>query len=361
MYRIIFSLFLSRLDPETAHHLALSVIRLLPVTGLGTVLRLFTRPDPALAVAALGTRFDSPFGVAAGFDKDGVAVRGLGQLGFGHVEVGTVTAEPQSGNARPRLFRLIADQAVVNRMGFPGKGLDVFEKNFRAFKNKYPARIVGANIGINKDAKDALAAYKTGFERLAPVADYITVNVSSPNTAGLRNLQAREELDKLLTGLMALKSKTPLLLKIAPDLDTPQRADIAALALKHRIGGLIISNTTVTRPSRLAAALQNEKGGLSGRLLKDMSTDVIRDFYRLTSGNIPIIGAGGVASAEDAYEKIRAGASLVQVYTALVFQGPALVAGILEGLAGLLARDGLQNISAAVGLDAGQIPVKAVG
>lgn len=278
-------------------------------------------------------------GMAAGFDKDAEVIAPLLNLGFGFVEVGSVTPLPQPGNPRPRIFRDIAHESVVNRMGFPGKGLEVFAKNILSFRKKNFATsgILGVNIGINKGTLSPLEDYRHCMAVLSPLADYITINVSSPNTAGLRDLQQKEELDKLLSGLMAEK-KIPFLLKIAPDLDAGSRADIAALALRHRIDGLVISNTR-----------KHEQGGLSGRLLKDLSTDMIRDFYQLTGGLLPIIGVGGVSSAEDAYEKIRAGASLVQLYTALIYQGPVLITRILEGLARLVKRDGFQHVSEAVG------------
>jgi dihydroorotate dehydrogenase len=281
-------------------------------------------------------------------------------MGFGFVEAGTVTLRPQTGNACPRIFRDIAGESIINRMGFPGGGLEVFLGNVQNFRKK-SSGILGVNIGINKDTPSPAEDYRRCMEALAPFADYIAINVSSPNTAGLRDLQGKEELDRLLTALMAARKKA-VLLKIAPDLTPGQRADIAEAALKHHVDGLIISNTTVTRPSVLPENLRDEKGGLSGRLLGGLSTEVIRDFYRLTGGAVPIIGVGGISSAADAYAKIRAGASLVQVYTALVYQGPQLISGILEGLAELLKRDGFQHVSEAVGaeIEAGKAGAKAV-
>jgi dihydroorotate dehydrogenase len=333
---------LMRMDAEDAHRLALRLLG----TGLGPRC---AAAHPALETTVFGVKFPNPLGLAAGFDKDAEALGPLLAMGFGFVEAGTVTPLPQAGNPRPRVFRDLSSESVINRMGFPGKGLDVFEKNFSDFRQKNPGRIAGANIGINKDTPDALAAYRTGLARVAPLSDYVTVNVSSPNTAGLRDLQAREALDNLLGGLMSPVPPKPLLLKVAPDLTIEQKADIAELALKHRIAGLIVSNTTVSRPDALAAALREEKGGLSGRLLRDLSTAAIRDFRRLTNGALPIVGVGGMSSAEDVYEKIRAGASLVQIYTGLVFQGPALVRRILEGLPLLLVRDGFKTVTEAVG------------
>jgi len=335
---------LMRMDPEDAHRMTLKLLK----TGLGPR---YACDNPALETALFGLKFPNPLGLAAGFDKEAEVIAPLFRMGFGFVEAGTVTPQPQPGNPRPRVFRDVANESVINRMGFPGGGLDAFEKNFRAFRKKYPGLIAGANIGINKDTAAPVAAYKTGLARLAPISSYIAVNVSSPNTAGLRDLQAKEQLDALLSALMELRraSPTPLLLKVAPDLTPAQREDIAALAVAHKIDGLIVSNTTVARPEALAPALREEKGGLSGKLLRDAATGIIRDFHRLTSGGVPIVGVGGISSAADAYEKIKAGASLVQVYTGLIYQGPVLVKRILEGLPPLLARDGFKNISEAVG------------
>jgi dihydroorotate dehydrogenase len=333
---------LMRMDAEDAHHLVLNLLK----TGLGPH---YVYAHLALETTVFGKKFPNPLGLAAGFDKDAEAIAPLFAMGFGFVEAGTVTPLPQPGNPRPRVFRDIANESALNRMGFPGRGLDAFEKELRAFKKKYPHRIAGANIGMNKDAPDALADYKTGFERLAPVADYVVVNISSPSTAGLRDLQAKENLDRLLGGLMAVKTATPLVLKVTPDLEPQQCADVAEIALRHDIAGLIVSNTTFARPPQLLADLRERPGGVSGRLLKDRATEGIRDFYKLTAGKLPIIGLGGISSAEDAYEKIRAGASLVQVYTGLVYQGPALVRRILEGLPPLLARDGFKTVAEAVG------------
>jgi dihydroorotate dehydrogenase len=238
-------------------------------------------------------------------------------------------------------------------MGFPGKGIDVFEANFRHFRNRHPSRIAGANIGINKDTKDPAAAYAFGYARLAKLADYIAVNISSPNTQGLRELQTRAHLDAILSRLCEQREvyRTPLLIKIAPDLDDAARLQIAEAALSHRVDGLIVSNTTTARPEAMAQQLRSETGGLSGALLMNRSTEVLRDIYRHTKGAIPLIGVGGVSCAADAYAKIRAGAALVQVYTALVYQGPKLVEDILQGLVPLLLRDGFSTIKDAVGAD----------
>jgi len=353
LYPVLRPLLLA-LEPEKAQRLALLSLK----AGLAPSCK---NNDESLKTKLWGRDFPNPLGLAAGFDKAAEAIAPLFGMGFGFVEVGTVTPLPQPGNARPRVFRDRMNESVINRLGFPGGGLEPFVENIARFRGKYPATsgILGANIGANKDTPSRLDDYRRCVERLAPFVDYITVNVSSPNTPDLRNLQGREELDRLLS---ALQSEKPLLLKIAPDLSRAERQDIAEVALRHRLDGLVISNTTVRRPPELPQNLKNEKGGLSGRLLKDLSTEMIRDFYQMTQGSIPIIGVGGVASAADAYEKIRAGASLIQVYTALLYQGPALIARILEGLAMLLKRDGFQHVSEAVGAetDTGKTRAKAV-
>ncbi len=338
------------MDAETAHRMTISLLK----TGCGPK-NGFTHKS--LETTVFGKTFSNPLGLAAGFDKEAEVPGAMLDMGFGFVEVGTVTPRAQDGNPKPRVFRDPHSKSVINRMGFPGSGIEVFRKNIEAFRRKRQG-IVGINIGINKDASSPLDDYRQGMS-LSPLADYIVINVSSPNTAGLRNLQAREHLEKILSGVSDLRDpKVPLLLKIAPDLEPEQKSDIAAVALAQKIDGLIVSNTTVTRPDALAAHLREEKGGLSGALLTGLSTRMIADMYALTSGRIPIIGAGGVSSSLDAYEKIRAGASLVQVYTALVFEGPALIPRILQGLAEHLQKDGYTSVSQAVG--SGQAPLKKV-
>jgi dihydroorotate dehydrogenase len=339
---------LIKMDAEKAHRMTISLLK----TGLGPR---YATDDPVLKTTLWGREFRNPLGLAAGFDKDAEVIPAMFNMGFGFVEAGTVTPRAQDGNPKPRIFRDEASRSVINRMGFPGKGLSNFAANVENYREKYgPSQgILGVNIGINKDAASPVDDYRAGIARLAPLADYITVNVSSPNTQGLRDLQRHDELDRLMGALLEARNgtqaKPPLLLKVAPDLDAAQRQAIADVALRHNIDGLIVSNTTVTRPPQLAAALKEEKGGLSGQLLTSLSTEVIGDFYRLTSGAIPIVGAGGIGSAEDAYAKIRAGASLVQVYTALVFEGPALISRILEGIASMLRKDNFGSVAEVVG------------
>ena len=312
-------------------------------------------PDPpSLRQHLWRLDFPNPIGIAAGFDKDARAPVALLRLGFGFVETGTVTPRPQAGNPKPRVFRLDEDMAVINRMGFNSGGLDALVSRM-AGRDRGDG-IVGINIGRNRDSADATADYAEGVRRAAPVADYLVVNVSSPNTPGLRDLQARAVLEALLRQLLDARAQTgvslPLLVKIAPDLTPEERADIAAVAVATGIDGIVVANTTVARPPELRDAQAKEAGGLSGRPLFAPSTALLAEIYRLTEGRIPLIGVGGVASAADAYAKIRAGAALVQLYTALVFAGPALIGEIKTGLAELLRRDGFASVHEAVGVDA---------
>ena len=348
LYRLIFPL-LDRIDPERAHSFAIAAL----CTGL--VRGDATADAPVLRQRLLGLDFPSPIGLAAGFDKDGVAFRQTLRLGFGFVELGSVTPRPQPGNPRPRLFRLTEDRAVINRMGFNNEGMAALAR--RLSGRDRGQGIVGVNLGKNKDQVDPAADYAAGARLLAPLADYLVINVSSPNTPGLRTLQSGATLAALIEAVLSARAELrldrapPLLLKIAPDLTDTDRQEIAAVALSSGIDGLIISNTTIARPPGLDPRFAAEAGGLSGRPLFAPSTALLADIYRRTEGRLPIIGVGGIASAKDAYAKIRAGASLVQIYTALVFEGPGLVGRIKHGLATLLARDGFSNIAEAVGAD----------
>lgn len=342
------------LPPEAAHNAALCALRhhLIPAPAV--------RPQEVLKQQMWGLDFDNPVGLAAGFDKNGVAAAPLLAQGFGFVECGTVTPLAQPGNEKPRLFRLREDEAVINRLGFNNGGLEPFVRNLQA--RKHARGVVGANIGKNKDQPDAVADYVAGLRAVYAQADYVTVNISSPNTQGLRDLQQRDALEDLLSALAGLraalaqeqKRRVPLLLKVAPDLSAPEREDIAALVLAHGIDGLIVSNTTLARPESLRSKHAGQRGGLSGKPLMGMSTQGLADFYRLTGGKLPLVGVGGIASAEDAYAKIRAGASLVQLYTALVYQGFGLVRDICDKLPRLLANDGFSRIQDAIGADARQ-------
>ena len=335
------------LPPEAAHRLTLRAL----AAGFGGRAR---SPDPPILAQRLwGRDFPNPIGIAAGFDKDARVPAALLRLGFGFVEVGTVTPRPQPGNAKPRIFRLAADGALINRLGFNSGGLDGLVARLR--QRRRELGIVGVNVGRNRDSSDAVADYVEGVRRAAPLADYLVVNVSSPNTPGLRDLQARAALEALLRAVAAARERSgagpPLLVKIAPDLTPEERADIAGVALAANVDGIVIANTTVARPAGLRSRAASEAGGLSGRPLFAPSTALVGEMYRLTGGRLPLVGVGGVASAEDAYAKIRAGAALVQLYTALVFAGPPLLGQIKSGLAALLRRDGFASVGEAIGAD----------
>jgi dihydroorotate dehydrogenase len=345
---------LRALPAEAAHRLTLAGLG----CGLGGLVAGGAEPDPpSLRQTLWGREFPNPIGIAAGFDKEAQVPDALLRLGFGFVETGTVTPRPQAGNKKPRVFRLYKDRAVINRLGFNSRGLETTLARLRA---RPRVGIVGVNLGKNRDSADAAADYLDGVRRIGPLVDYFVINVSSPNTPGLRDLQRRDILDDLLRQVVAVRDAaapgTPLLVKIAPDLSPAERADIAALAINQiggpsGIDGIIIANTTIARPPGLRGAAAGEQGGLSGRPLFAPSTALLAEIYRLTKGKIPLIGVGGISNAEDAYAKIRAGAALVQFYTALVFEGPALIGRIKRGLADRLRRDGFTSIAEAVGAD----------
>jgi dihydroorotate dehydrogenase len=341
--------FLHALDPETAHALTIKGLK----AGLYPTCQ--HTADARLAQTLWGKTFANPLGLAAGFDKNAEVIAPMLDMGFGFVEVGTVTPKPQSGNPRPRVFRDLAHNAVINRMGFPNAGLAVFKKNVEHFRTK-KAGLVGLNIGMNKDQTDPASDYTLLIDELGALADYLTVNISSPNTPGLRNLQEPEFLkpllNKLITARNALANKPPLLVKLAPDLTEQQQKDIAAVLMEVGIDGVILGNTTLDRPDFLPENFRAQKGGLSGAPLTQKSTAIIRQFYKLTDGTLPIVGVGGISCAQDAYDKIRAGASLVQLYSALVFHGPALIHAINKGLVDLLQKDGFNTLSEAIGTDA---------
>lgn len=336
---------LNRLDPESAHTLTIQAL------GALRYLSLPTKDDPRLEIRTLGMKFPNPVGLAAGFDKNAAVIQQMLGFGFGFVEAGTVTPRPQSGNPKPRIFRLTEDRGVINRLGFNNEGIGPAKARLQKVQNN--SGIWGINIGANKDATDRVADYVTGLQELAPLAHYVTVNISSPNTPGLRGLQNKSELDGLLKAVLAarrgLPRIPPLLVKIAPDLDDHGCADIAELALAHGIDGLIVSNTTIVRPASLRSAHRDETGGLSGAPLFTRSTEVLRTMYHLTQGKITLVGVGGISSGEDAYAKIRAGASLVQLYTAMAYEGPGIVGRIKRELLRCLERDGLTSIVDAVG------------
>ncbi len=318
--------FIHALPAERAHDLAVAALK------KGVMPLPLTKEYPQLARSLFGLHFPSPIGMAAGFDKNAEAFPALLRAGFGFVEIGTVTPRPQPGNPKPRLFRLKEDEAVINRMGFNNDGMERVAE--RLERRDRAAGIVGVNIGKNKDSEDALADYLAGLKRLGKLADYVTVNISSPNTPGLRDLQRREHLMPLLDALNAAKGNTPLLVKIAPDLERGALEGIAQAVIESGTDGVIISNTTIERPASLRSAAKEEQGGLSGRPLLEPSTRILRDFSAITGGKIPLIGAGGIASAADARARLEAGASLVQLYTALVYQGLELVGLMKDELSG---------------------------
>ncbi|WP_375196045.1 quinone-dependent dihydroorotate dehydrogenase [Sphingobium sp.] len=346
-YSLIRPLFFA-LDAERAHHLSIRLLRLMPTPAP-------LEPDSGLAQTVAGIAFPNPVGLAAGYDKEGLVAHKVHGLGFGFAELGTLTPLPQPGNPLPRLFRLAEDRAVINRMGFNNGGQAAAAE--RIAKRKRPGGpVIGINIGANKDATAAgrgIADYATGVTCMAPLADYLTVNISSPNTPGLRALQDRAALDELLGAVTAARGshKTPIFLKVAPDLEPADVEDIAAACLDHRIDALIVSNTTISRPP-LRSAQAGEAGGLSGAPLHDMALERLRDFRRTLGTRLPLIGVGGISDASQAYARIRAGASLIQLYSALVYEGPYLARRINAGLKALMARDGVKNISEIVGVDA---------
>lgn len=329
------------LDAERAHALTLAMVAAWATAGAPLAPRV---GDPVLKTRVAGLDFANPIGLAAGVDKDARAIAGWFALGFGGVEAGTLTPLPQPGNPRPRLFRLIEDRAVINRLGFNNGGL-------AAALARVPARragVVGINVGANKESADRIGDYAGAVARAARIADYVTINISSPNTPGLRDLQHGAALAELLAACGERRGTTPLFLKVAPDLDAKAIDSIARAAIEHGVNALIIGNTTVSRPA-LIDRHRDETGGLSGAPLAALARERLSDFRKATGAQIPLISVGGIGSAEDAYARIRAGASLVQLYTALVYEGPGLPARMARGLAALLKRDGFASVGAAVG------------
>ena len=350
-----FSLPLLRwFDPEDAHRMAIQGLRLLPPM----------RPkqdDPKLAVRAFGLNFPNPIGMAAGFDKSAEAPDALLRLGFGFVEIGSVTPKPQVGNPRPRLFRMERDEAVINRMGFNNDGAEIVLR--RLASRAHLAGIVGVNVGANKDSADRTADYVKLIETFAPVASYFTVNVSSPNTPGLRNLQQSAALDDLLARVIDARERvrknagdSPVLLKIAPDLSLAELDDVVHIARSRRVDGMVVANTTLARPSTLRESNRaKEQGGLSGRPLFRLSTRMVAETYVRAEGAFPLIGVGGIDSGGAALTKIRAGASLIQLYSSLIYKGLGLVEDIKNDLASTLLRTGRDSLSEIVGADAATI------
>ncbi|MGJ5076218.1 quinone-dependent dihydroorotate dehydrogenase [Bradyrhizobium sp. SZCCHNR1015] len=342
------------LDAEDAHRLAIQGLKLLPAIK--------PRPDDAkLAVRAFGLNFPNPVGMAAGFDKNAEVPDALLRLGFGFVEIGSVTPRPQSGNPRPRLFRLERDEAVINRMGFNNDGAEIVLR--RLAGRAHQGGIVGVNVGANKDSADRIADYVRLIETFAPVASYFTVNISSPNTPGLRNLQQASQLDELLSKVLEARDRirrksgdTPVLLKIAPDLSLAELDDVVHVARSRGVDGMIVSNTTLARPSSLREQLRaREQGGLSGRPLFRLSTRMVAETFVRVEGAFPLIGVGGIDTGGAALTKIRAGASLIQLYSSLVYKGLGLVESIKADLTSTLLRTGRDSLSEIVGADAATI------
>jgi dihydroorotate dehydrogenase len=352
---------LHALDPEDAHALAISTLKFAPLPPAA-------RDDKRLAVRAFGLNFPNPVGMAAGFDKNAEVPDALLRLGFGFVEVGTITPLPQGGNPRPRLFRLDADGGVINRLGFNSQGADAVLKRLAA-RARAPASaagsgggIVGINIGANKDAVDRVADYVRLIERFAAVASYVTINISSPNTPGLRELQQARALDDLLARVIDARERvaphagpTPVLLKIAPDLALDVLDDVVNIARSRRVDGMVVGNTTLARPATLRAATAREAGGLSGRPLLPLATRVLAETYVRVEGVFPLVGVGGIDSGAAALAKFRAGASLVQLYSGLVFRGLSLVGEIKAALIAALARTRLDSLGELVGADAAAV------
>lgn len=316
------------LEAERAHNLVLWALRHGLIPGAGAL-------SETAAVTVWGKRAPNPIGLAAGFDKNAEAVEAIFRLGFGLVEIGSVTPRPQAGNPRPRIFRLIEDRAVINRLGFNNNGVESVERRLDAFRETGPAPgLLGVNLGKNKDSADAAADYAIGAERLSRYADYLVINVSSPNTPGLRALQSRDELVRIIAAAREAMQRTPvpLVLKIAPDLEQADKEEIAAVAMEQCLDGLIVSNTTIERPKSLSSPHKAETGGLSGRPLMRPSTALLAEMQVLTDGKLLLIGTGGIASIEDVKAKQAAGATLVQLYTGLIYKGPGLPAQLVAGL-----------------------------
>lgn len=333
------AVLLRQLDPETAHRLAIRALQLTPLPAPGA-------DDPILKTTIAGLQMSNPVGLAAGLDKNGEALEGLSRLGFGAVECGSVTPRAQAGNPKPRLFRLSEDRAIINRMGFNNEGLEPFAARLA----RRPTRTaIGANLGANKDTEDKAADYVAGLKRLAGLADYFTINISSPNTPGLRALQGREALDDLLGRINEARPAdgAPVFLKIAPDLISEEIGMIVEASIAHRIDALIVSNTTLERPASLRSAFAGESGGLSGAPLKPFALKALEAASEAADGRLPLIAVGGIASGEDAFARIRAGASAVQVYSALIYEGPGLIGRIKRDLAARLRAEGFSSMAEA--------------
>ena len=337
--------------PEIAHHITIRLLK-----SNFPILRKKTEKFKSLKQTILGIDFQNPLGLAAGFDKNAEVIKSMLSYGFGFVEVGTITPKPQKGNQKPRIFRLKEDDAVINHLGFNNYGSEKILKNLESFyESEYLDGVVGINIGKNKSTENDIDDYLFCIEKLGNYGNYLTINISSPNTPGLRDLQLRGRIETLIIKIQNkqneiehLKNK-PIFIKISPDLDDEQLRDIALMSLANNVNGLIISNSTLKRPNTLTSRYKNEVGGLSGKPLFLDSTIILKKMYTLTNGQIPLIGVGGISSGNECYEKIKAGASLVQLYTALVYKGPQVISNIIKELNGLVLTDGYKNISEVIG------------
>ncbi|HVY16155.1 MAG TPA: quinone-dependent dihydroorotate dehydrogenase [Rhodopila sp.] len=337
---------LRSIDPERAHGMAIKALGM-GLVPMGLLPGAAAQDDPRLAVTAFGLRFPNPVGLAAGFDKNADAGPALFRLGFGLVETGTVTPKPQIGNPRPRIFRLTEDQAVINRLGFNNKGLDVYLRNLARLSSR-PVPL-GANIGINKEGADPVRDYPALVTAVAPWVDYVVINVSSPNTPGLRDLQSEAQLRAILSAVRPVAGHLPILVKVAPDLSHDGLADLVEACVDNGVQGLIVSNTTISRPAGLVSAHRGEAGGLSGRPLRAMATRMLAQAYRLAHGRLTLIGTGGVFSGADVLEKIQAGAALVQLYTGFAYHGPALIPRLKQELLAALDQAHVERVADAVG------------
>lgn len=336
---------LFQIDAERAHGMTIAGLKALPIGPS-------PKSDPILQTTFAGLAFPNPIGMAPGFDKNGEVPDALIRMGFGFAEVGTLTPKPQLGNPKPRVFRLIEDNAVINRLGFNNDGQDSAMPRLERMRGRMGKGILGINIGANKDSDDRIADYVTGVLNMAPLADYLTVNISSPNTPGLRALQDKDALKELLSAVMEARGQhnVPVFLKVAPDLEPADVDDIVDVVKSQKLDALIVSNTTITR-NDLLSRNQTETGGLSGAPLKTMAQQRLKDFRTASGGEIPLIGVGGIATAEDAFDRIRAGASLIQLYTGMIYEGPTIARCMASELARLLKRDGFSSVAEAVGSD----------
>ncbi len=337
------------LPPELSHTITINFLKYFKV-------RQKNIEDSILSQHLMGLDFPNPIGLAAGFDKNAEVMHSMFSFGFGFLEVGTITPQPQIGNSKPRVFRLSEDKAIINSLGFNNKGIKKVKKNLIKYQKSYlNNKIVGVNIGKNKNSIEAIDDYLIGLEELGDLASYITINISSPNTKGLRDLQLRGKIEKLIKKIINKRDEIknihakPILIKISPDLNEDQLRDIALISLANNIDGLILTNSTIKRESNLISINKEQKGGLSGKPLYNNSNIVLKKIYELTNGQIPLIGVGGISSGRDCYEKIKSGASLIQLYTALVYSGPNLINSMKGDLIDLIKTDGYKNVSEVIG------------